>query len=604
VTWTNSRGGSGTATGTTSWSASGIALQSGSNVITVTARDAAGNSGTDMLAVTYSPSDTIPPIISAVSAGVSANGATISWTTDKPADSQVDYGKSTSYGSSTQEDAGLLTSHVQSVTGLAADTVYHFRVRSKDSAGNLAVSPDLMFRTSAGVKTTLILYYPDIPSRLSGINAAQNSDQYTGIALSNLDGGDATLIFTAYDASGALLSGAGITNPVTRVLRPGEQMPILDVQLFGNTSTAGPPGWIQVDSSTAKVCGFFMTFDNGLSLLDGAEISSRLLTSLVLPELTGADFTKILIANPNAGAASVRLDLVKADGSIRSSVQENLIGNSTFSADLYREIFPGTAADPTDYLRMDSTAGVLALETLGKVSRDFAVLAGQDRTGGASRLYSPQYAVGGPWQSTLSIVNLDSNSGTIAMKLVADNGSQIGPTRFADISGGGKLFVSDQAFFSDSALQNPDQILQGYVEITGIGLHLTGSVVFGDAKRGIFTSALPLVSALWNTAVFSHIASDETYFTGLAILNPNDVDATATIELHGSDGELVGSVNQALSPHSRVSRLLTEYFPVLVGQKWTSGYFKVKVDHGAACFALFGTNDLTVLSAIPPEQEP
>ncbi len=46
VTWTNDRGGSGTASGTTSWSASGIVLQSG-NVLTVTARDAAGNTSTD-----------------------------------------------------------------------------------------------------------------------------------------------------------------------------------------------------------------------------------------------------------------------------------------------------------------------------------------------------------------------------------------------------------------------------------------------------------------------------------------------------------------------------------------------------------------------------
>ena len=45
----------GTATGTTSWSVSGIALQSGANVLTVTARDAAGNTSTDTLTVTYTP---------------------------------------------------------------------------------------------------------------------------------------------------------------------------------------------------------------------------------------------------------------------------------------------------------------------------------------------------------------------------------------------------------------------------------------------------------------------------------------------------------------------------------------------------------------------
>ena len=58
VTWANSRGGSGTATGTTSWSASGIVLQTGSNVLTVTARDAAGNAATRTLTVTRTTTST------------------------------------------------------------------------------------------------------------------------------------------------------------------------------------------------------------------------------------------------------------------------------------------------------------------------------------------------------------------------------------------------------------------------------------------------------------------------------------------------------------------------------------------------------------------
>jgi hypothetical protein len=54
-TWANDRGGSGTATGTTSWSVNGIVLQPGANVLTVTARDAVGNPATDTLTVTYTP---------------------------------------------------------------------------------------------------------------------------------------------------------------------------------------------------------------------------------------------------------------------------------------------------------------------------------------------------------------------------------------------------------------------------------------------------------------------------------------------------------------------------------------------------------------------
>jgi Ca2+-binding RTX toxin-like protein len=52
VTWVNNRGGSGAATGTTSWTAAGIPLAGGVNLIAVTATDNTGNSTTDTIAVT------------------------------------------------------------------------------------------------------------------------------------------------------------------------------------------------------------------------------------------------------------------------------------------------------------------------------------------------------------------------------------------------------------------------------------------------------------------------------------------------------------------------------------------------------------------------
>lgn len=53
VHWVNDRGGSGDATGLTTWSVTGIFLQPGVNTLTFTAYDAEGNTGTDILVVTY-----------------------------------------------------------------------------------------------------------------------------------------------------------------------------------------------------------------------------------------------------------------------------------------------------------------------------------------------------------------------------------------------------------------------------------------------------------------------------------------------------------------------------------------------------------------------
>jgi hypothetical protein len=69
VTWTNSKGGSGTASGTKFWSASNIQLKEGDNKLTITAEDAAGNQSTDTLTVAYTPpvttlpSDTTAPVV-------------------------------------------------------------------------------------------------------------------------------------------------------------------------------------------------------------------------------------------------------------------------------------------------------------------------------------------------------------------------------------------------------------------------------------------------------------------------------------------------------------------------------------------------------------
>jgi protocatechuate 3,4-dioxygenase beta subunit len=75
VSWKNSRGGSGNCSGTSSWSKTGIALYGGQNVITVTARDAAGNTATDTLTVTYTPPDTTKPT---VAIGTPTGGSTYS----------------------------------------------------------------------------------------------------------------------------------------------------------------------------------------------------------------------------------------------------------------------------------------------------------------------------------------------------------------------------------------------------------------------------------------------------------------------------------------------------------------------------------------------
>ncbi len=551
--------------------------------------DASGNEGISGDSTFTTAEDQTPAFFSGISPSfIVSNSATITWTTSSPADSQVDYGTTTSYGSSTALDPSLVTAHSQTLTGLTAGTLYHYRVKSRDGAGNLSLSADFTFTTA-----TLSLFLPQL---------SLVSNAYTAMALTNFDQTPASLNLTAFDGTGANIQGTNITNPVTTTLNSATQLPIIVDQLYGpGISSIWPLGWSFINSSTARLVGFFLTFDDALSLMDGADISTSLLSSLVLPETGSQGYTKLLLANPSGNAANVTIDLVNTDGTVRSTTQTVIPGLGAYSADLKTDIFPAIISDPSDYVRVTSSNGLIPYEYFGNVSKDVAILAGQDLNGGATTLYSPQYVVGGPWNSTLSIVNLGSTAGTVTLKLLSDGGSQMGTTQTLPIAGNGKIFVSDPAFFFGLA---PTQVSQGYVVVTSSGIRLSGNVVFSDALQGNFITSLPLVSTLQQSLVLSQVASNGTFFTGLAILNPNSTDATVTIDVYTSTGQLDQSLTRTLPAGNRVSRLLTDYFPALVGQNRSSGYIKVTSSQGVACIGVFGTNTLSVLSAIPAQPTP
>jgi len=74
--------------------------------------------------------------------------------TNRPADGQVEYGLTPSYGNQVwqsllfinQKSQGTLVHHVQ-LRPLERGTTYHFRVKSADAEGNTVVSEDYTFTT-------------------------------------------------------------------------------------------------------------------------------------------------------------------------------------------------------------------------------------------------------------------------------------------------------------------------------------------------------------------------------------------------------------------------------------------------------------------------
>ncbi len=659
----------------------------------VKSKDAAGNPAVsgDYTFTTASASDSMPPAISGVSSkSITSSSATIFWVTNEAADSQVVYGTTTTYGSTTPLDSTLTTSHSQTLKGLTADTLYHYRVRSADGAGNLTTSSDYTFTTKnrsaapviseikiSGVtdKSATITWTTDEPSdselefwsatqpvRKSGLgdlvtnhsltlnrlqklmeyrfllkstdsegnqavtpeltfrtgargpsavalplfasaSGAQQSpalgeDIMVGMGLSNVGFDAATLTFTAVDSSGNLITGPDIVNPKTHELGPGMQLAMLDLSIFGDGITrSNSNGWIKLESTSSDVGGFFLTFDAGMSIMDGASFGDAPLKNVVFTEIEPAGSTKIDIVNSNPEDASVTFSVMKADGTTRGSQSRVIGGNGALFADLYQDLFDGIQPDPTDYVLMKSTKNVETFELMQKRTGDIATLAGQDLTAGGTVLYSPQYVVGGPWRTGISIVNLDSKPGEATLQLFSEYGMPIGAPQTIVLAANGKIQIDDPAYFG--ALEG-GVIVEGYVKIVSDGIRLVGSTVFRGLTGVPLSSALPLIYNLQNSMVFSHMVSNDRYWTGLALLNPNASDANLTIEIHGSDGALIDGSSLLIPAHQRSTCLLTEYFPSLIGKN-PSGDVRVISNKPLASFSLFGTNNLSVMSAIPAQ---
>src|SRR5262249_37248495 len=84
--------------------------------------------------------DTTPPTISALNAAPTSTSAVITWTTDEPSTSRVDYGTSPVLAFAAENDT-LVTSHSVILLGLTTGATYYFRVSSTDAASNTATAP-------------------------------------------------------------------------------------------------------------------------------------------------------------------------------------------------------------------------------------------------------------------------------------------------------------------------------------------------------------------------------------------------------------------------------------------------------------------------------
>lgn len=237
-----------------------------------------------------------PPLITAVGVTPGVDTATVTWQTDELATSRVDWGTDPAAKGSFVESSSPVTLHALQLTGLAAETLYHFAVTSVDDTLLSSTSPDFSFTTlpvgsdPAGIDsddfsrnnldTTVWTYAdPGDDSRL----------RITGVGSS-----DATLDLEL--APGVAQAVDGTSDNAPRVLQAANNADFsLELKLDSAPASDGQRQGILVEASGARL-RFDLSHD-GLGVRVGASSING-----------GAETPRIDVAGPSAGPVYLRVE--------------------------------------------------------------------------------------------------------------------------------------------------------------------------------------------------------------------------------------------------------------------------------------------------------
>lgn len=133
--------------------------------------------------------DVQAPVISNVAVrGVGKNAALITWTTNEPTDSTVEYSATSTVYNLSKTIPGYRTSHAVEITGLSSGKLYRARVQSRDPSGNISTSDN----SSAGYA-------------FATLGATVGGGTNSSLVISNVNvvtsGGDTTINWTTNEAS-------------------------------------------------------------------------------------------------------------------------------------------------------------------------------------------------------------------------------------------------------------------------------------------------------------------------------------------------------------------------------------------------------------------
>ncbi len=163
--------------------------------------------------------DSTAPTFSSIASTPSTSTSTITYTTNEASSTIIDYGLTSSYGTTTAEadTDPLVTSHSVELSSLVACSTYHYRVKSKDALLNLGTGTDNTFTTTGCTGSATVTDQNATSITTASGGSAELTSGDTGVALvipADATGTDVVYQIKSLDQSAVFLASgtpAGVT---------------------------------------------------------------------------------------------------------------------------------------------------------------------------------------------------------------------------------------------------------------------------------------------------------------------------------------------------------------------------------------------------------
>gem|GEM_PF-920054 len=407
----------------------------------------------------------------------------------------------------------------------------------------------------------------------------------------------ANVTFKAYDDQGALLA----ESPATPWPAQGQGAYQAEGLLGITEATAA---WVVAESDQPGLLGFFLSqyFPEGfMAGLDGAEVGSTAVSDGVFPRIkgTGGYTTDIFLANTTDTEATV--NFTGYDGSGMQAAGPLTIPPFGFVRTNLTELF-GAKALFDGYILVESTAGLVGNAVIQKGEDSLSSVNLLPIASAAATLYAAHITVvPDVYYTEVNLINVGDTDATVTLSAIDEAGAPLADP-FQVVVPAGQIVTR-----RDAELGLPTgESSNGWLKLESTSSSLMGCLTFGDPVNGLYESTLPLQAMGSGDVYFAQVANGLVggvdYFTGVAVINSNDVPVDVTISVHMPDGSTNGDVAQiTLQPGVKWVRLLQTAAEFGTLEDQSSGFLHITATGPVFAFQLFGNTMGDFLSAVPAQ---